>query len=86
MNLVGGGVHRGHASSSVWRNSCLLVCVLAVLQLNNFADEHSLRVSGVGTYRQSPSENLFNHLPQKSVLNEAESAMSAPPRTFPGVN
>ena len=26
------------------------------------------------------------HLPQKSVLNEVESATSAPPSTFPGEN
>lgn len=49
VNLVGSWVNWWNTSSGVWCNGGFLVCVLAILELDNLADEYSLGVGGVGT-------------------------------------
>lgn len=91
MDLVGRGVNGGHTSCSR-RNRRLLICVLAILELDHLAHKNAFRISGVGTCQQQhisisfQLKNNLGDLPQKSVLYEAESATSAPPRILPGEN
>ena len=50
MNLVGCGMHWRDSLVGIWSNSCLLVGVLAILELKNFTDEDSLGIRRIGTY------------------------------------
>ena len=49
-DFVGSGVHCGHASLR-GSNCGLLIGVLAIAKLEDFANKHALGVSGVGSYQ-----------------------------------